>query len=651
MKLKSLLLGLGVTAGLLSACTTEDLADNNGTEEGKEISVSLLLATGDPATKAASGYQYATEKEIKITNCVVAIFKMDGEKVGELIGSVKPFVFTNGSDASFEGKPAYKLPGVFAKTGKVRLLVVANAENSTYTSFTKWSDFEKTFIGNELKEEGQVKVGILDRELIAPVTGDIVVSLSQLSAKVKLSVETSDPAWSFTLFKITVDKINKKTDLILTAPNKQEQLESWVMQDGAEGFTDRFFYTYENPMNNPVKITLEGILKENGGVSETKKYSVELNKTLDNGKLKEGLCHGTLYAVSGKIDVLTRTINFTWEILPWSSTLREVNVEVSKPKFLVVRDTEMMMPNMTNISTWFDSSSPVKISDVKVTNGKNQYANTACTVTPDGGNSGNLSVKSPLPVNFVPKYISFTVTNTDGLSQSVTVVQYPPLYIEANTSIRKPTGSDSQNNDKMYQIKTLVADLSLLSTNIKDDYELNESGFVHSGSLSDRQKVAESYVNELRNKGVSGFPLTEVGVFGGTTNVYNNSLNFTGVSAKSTLEGAENNYRISPNFILASQNGVNSINENSAAKTNCALYYESVKNADGSETKYEQGTWRMPTRSELMLIDVLQNTLRCEVKGILEGIGYRNGLPEKLDMMDRRVSGNGAVRCVRDIKL
>ena len=651
MKVKNILLsGICLMSGLFSACTSEDLIDGDKTQGGIDTSISIVLTTGDPATKApATNYQYATEDEIKVSNCVVAVFKMNGDAVGDMIGGVKSFTFTSSDATTSEGKPAYTLNDIPAKTGKVRILVVANATNSDYSGFTTWSQFENATIQKELVENDLVKVGSLDIDLVPPVIGTITIPLSQLSAKVKLNIATSDPAWSYTISGITVDQINKESDLYLIDPNKQEDFAALTLSntENSKWFDAKSFYTYENPLKNPVKVTIKGTLSEQGGKSEEKIYSFELNKTIDGARLAQGLCHGTLYDITGKIDVTTRSIDFTWSILPWSTTIREVSVDIIKPKFLVVKDTEMTMPNSTSISTEFNSSSPITISNKKVSNGSN-YSNIICNITPDGGDNGNIRITSDLPINFAPKYISFTVTNEDGLSQDVKIEQYPPLYITANTSTRKPTGNNNQNNDQLYQIKTLVADFSILSTN-KNDYELNEAGFTHSGTLSDRQANALKYVNDIRGNAKCGYPLTEPGTFSGKTNVSNSENTYNNVKANSTVEGEENNYRISPNFILASQNGINTISDNGNAKINCALYFESVKNADGTTTEYKQGTWRMATRSELMLIDILQNTTRCEVKKILEGSTYMNALPGKLDMMDPRITST-AVRCVRDIK-
>lgn len=660
MKLKNILSGICLMAGLFSACTSEELIDNGGTEEGKDTSLSLVLTTGEPATKAAEGYQYATADEIKVSNCVVALFKMNGTTVGDMIGKVESFDF-DASNTTYNNKPAYSLNNIPAKTGNVRILVVANATNADYTDFTTWSQFMEASTEKALVENDLVKVGWLDKELVAPVASTIAVPLAQLSAKVKLDISTSDPSsWTYAISKITVENINKKTDLILTSANSQKSLEQLVLDNSnnAERFADLSFYTYENPLAESVKITIEGTLSEENGISETKKYSVELNKTVDNARLAEGLCHGTLYNIKGKIDVTTRTINFSWEILPWSTTVREVSVDIIKPKFLVVKDTEMTMPNITSISTTFNSSSPVSIIDISVTNGTN-YINTNRSITASSGNNGEINITSGLPINFVPKYISFTVRNEDGLSQEVKIEQYPPLYIYAHTSKNDADAGEGQTNSNMYVIKSLIADY----TSVKDPLEVSEdwssfgtwwnpNPYTHLGKESDRLSKGHNMAQYIREYAVLGYPETESVYFGEVYSKHDGKGNdkvTINSNVPCTAQTGENNYRISPHFVLASQNGANSGMDDESAREFCAGYIEHDKNGVFTEHKY--GSWRVATKAELYLIDILQNTTECDVKRILEGRYYNCAVPQFVDFMDSRVNRTThAVRCVRDIK-
>ena len=91
--------------------------------------------------------------------------------------------------------------------------------------------------------------------------------------------------------------------------------------------------------------------------------------------------------------------------------------------------------------------------------------------------------------------------------------------------------------------------------------------------------------------------------------------------------------------------------DDESAREFCAGYIEHDKNGVFTEHKY--GSWRVATKAELYLIDILQNTTECDVKRILEGRYYNCAVPQFVDFMDPRVNQDGttyAVRCVRDIK-
>lgn len=649
MKLKEILSGVCILVGLLSACSTEEAIDKRG--EGKDTSFSLVLSTGDPATKAAApNYTYATKDELVINECVVAVFKMDNGNVGEMVGT--PISASLTSTTTAEGKQGYSLTGITGKTGPTRILVIANSPYSKYKDLTTWDGFMAATedVDGSFDAKKLVKVGYLDVELAsAEAKPSYSIKLAQLTARIDLTIVPSSNDYSFVLSNVKVENINTASDVLLV--NRKNSKSQYIPTDfkvfngAADGLT---FYTYENVSDTFVKVTFTGkVTDHTTNVTETKNYSLVLNKE----QAKNGLEHGTLYKVIGTYDVKTRQMTFSWSILPWSVTLREVWVDIIKSAYLVVRDLEMTMPNMTTISTTFESSSSVTISNLKISNG-NANVNKVCTVTLGSGNDGNIIIESKLPVNFVPKEISFTVTNEEGLKQNVVVHQYPPLYIAAETANRKPTGSSDQDNDKLYRIKTLVSDFSVISQSV-DDYQLDEKGFTHTGKLSNRQTTAIGYANEIRNNAYSGFPLLESEYFEKVvSNIENDTKTIKEVTANCTVAGVENNNLISPCFILASQNGINSILDAGKAKENCAGYYEEVKKTDGSggTITYETGSWRVPTKAELMLIDILQNTEKCDVKKILEGGGYQHGLTGQLSMMDPRISSSVAVRCVRDIK-
>ena len=141
--------------------------------------------------------------------------------------------------------------------------------------------------------------------------------------------------------------------------------------------------------------------------------------------------------------------------------------------------------------------------------------------------------------------------------------------------------------------------------------------------------------------------ISTTGSSGGT----NVGHKYEDVTVLTTVTTDENNRLISPHFMLASQAGMNSGSETSYSTEVdfCQRYME--RDEDGNQ--YGPGVWRVPTKAELCLIDVLQNIEICEVKDILQGGAYWNATQSVLVMLDPNTGTNydkGAVRCVRDIK-
>lgn len=452
------------------------------------------------------------------------------------------------------------------------------------------------------------------------------------------------------------------------------------------------FYTYEKtfrPQENPLTVTVDGNLKygtftektietfsaeyqwksnQDGGgwgnsgqfdkktvVSSETKTTQEMTETIDNMEKSyklvfnpaknadcntNGVVHGNLYDIVGTIDVNTREAKFNWTLKPWDVRIREISVDIVDPAFLVVANTEMTMPNMTSISTMFQSSSPITISNIQVSNGTS-YRNTKVNVTKSEGNSGSINISSELPINFVPKEISFTVTNEEGLSEDVKIHQYPPLYIANEITGVSWYDDSGQNNKKMYTFKSLIANFT--SFPLPDDRNNVEEN-------SDRWKRRTEYTNFMQNNAVLAYPGTKTMTESFYSTGYANSKYYRNKKVIETVENTENDYKVSPNFMLASQAGMNYPSDDYDDKKKFCRHYREYTE-DGIE--YGPGEWRMPTKAELYLIDILQNVKKCDVKKILEGGAYWAANTNIVIMLDPRTSTNtttAAVRCVRDIK-
>ena len=143
----------------------------------------------------------------------------------------------------------------------------------------------------------------------------------------------------------------------------------------------------------------------------------------------------------------------------------------------------------------------ITVNGVSVSNGGKEITITA---TPNV-KSGNITITSPLPENFLAKDITFQVVNGAGLTQPVTVSQYPALYIGSDISADVPGGSQGQNNTKMYIMNSFVADFSTLPNPDEFDEDFG-SGYSHYAA---NPTLGASYASYIRDNAVLGYPLTD----------------------------------------------------------------------------------------------------------------------------------------------
>ena len=274
MKIRNILSVLFV--GLLfTSCNSEEEVQR-GNEDGRDISFSMTLTLGEVTamTKAggdiAEGYTYSTEDEVKVNNVVVAIFNEANGTVGECL-EYKSVAFDGGisnSTVTIDGKTliAYKIDNIQAKTGKVRIVAIANSthyedlarlETTTYENLKGLSE---TVSGGTFDASNLVKVGELAAYDLNTAVTSISVPMTQLAARIdmKFTVDeepetvstTADTKvtnqWFYTVTKLTVKNINQKSDLILLGrDNQYDDAFSTAKDITLQNGVALPFYTYE----------------------------------------------------------------------------------------------------------------------------------------------------------------------------------------------------------------------------------------------------------------------------------------------------------------------------------------------------------------------------------------------------------------------
>lgn len=404
------------------------------------------------------------------------------------------------------------------------------------------------------------------------------------------------------------------------------------------------FYSYYNEWASPaalgqrpelmvqIKMKKEG---ESDNMAKSYYYKVPLEpeqKSLESNKL---------YKLSVRIEIIgspspenPELVTGAVSVEEWSK--HEDSYGLPATQFLVVAEHDVEMKNATQYSLPYQSSKhPITISIKKVYATFVDHQGVTQTITYTQGMSefptitfdaNTIHINSSIPVNNVPKYIEFEVTNgVSGLVEKVKVTQVPSSFIihtMGTSSSLNPSGQlpSHLHNKAMYHIRILVPPADM----------------------------------------ILGFPpMEEVEFFDGNT-----SKGFK----KLTKNDVETSRMVSPSFELASQLGATTtwpyyrfykgkpqIDKNNAksATYNCASYIEK-RVVDGVEVEVKG--WRLPTEAEIDLIDKLQNDPDSAVKRIMTGKFYWDSYSEDgaKEMKHYEAGGSSKdkahIRCVRDVK-
>lgn len=596
-----------------------------GNEDGRDLSFSMTLTLGEVTamTKAgndiADGYTYSTEDEVKVNNVVIAVFSEANGVVGECL-DYKAVEFTEGtsnSTVTVGGKTliAYKIENVQAKTGKARIVAIANSAHYrelsalTSTTYENLKAYSETVTGGTFDASRLVKVGELAECNLKTGMTSINVPMTQLAARIDMKFtvdeepetvsETADTKitnqWFYTVTKLTVKNINQKSDLILFGrDNQYDDAYSTAKDITLQNGVALPFYTYEklNTTTSPLSIYVTGDLQKiqvtttfnedmtiqsvtKGSLIEEEKghsYKYEnFNPTTAlEGCKTDGIIHGNRYELTGKISMKTQRINFTVSTTPWEGVEKfVVDVVIADLKYLFVRETKVVMANITEYNIEFASSSNITIDQPSyatyekyelkgnvITKGTGYYYssnNQYPIITRDLGKGGYIRITSKLPENYFPKQFVFGVHNAEGLTVAGIVVdQYPPQYLTGQKSEggKNDSSADYSKNPNLFTITTIAA----------GDWIIGNPSHIVNGKV-------ETKDDELSNN------------------------------------------MISPRFIAASRYAAVTAGTYTwqNAHDRCLTYWETLdKNKTGINATYPPGKWRMPTLAELKFMDVIQ---------------------------------------------
>lgn len=638
------------TSSVVLSCSREELVNTEGVHD-RNISVRCSFSSRSVA-RATSEIGNDDLNENRIKTLDVFIYKEGGDDC-VFYQHIVP-----GSELTGVGEYVVDLDAtqeVFEFNANHETYVVANYSGTIPSggmALSALKDLSVTGLNPDMKQDYFLMDGVSAKMVLNDgiiVNKEIPVSLKRAASKIRVKISYADGYTTYGDSPIRKKLVHYATNSRVLergnsfTPDLQEMADFSGVMVGAGVDANFVLYAYANDWNdnadNETYIVAD-IPVMNGGLGyEHSYYRIPVNYHLsasdDSEAVKElyKLQRNYLYDITvlvdklgtptpeGAVDLTTR-----YTIQDW--TTKDVLVSVEGIDFLYVEDTRITMPNSTKYTTTFQSSTPVVISNIQV-NGKPSDGSGESIVWTKDAKSGNIVINSVLPNNFVSKELTFTVTNESGMKQDVQVEQFPALYIGYDISADAPGGSQGQNNNKMFIINSFVADFSTLPDPDEFDEDFG-TGYTH---FAANPALGASYASYIRNNAVLGYPKRD--------------------SKGNTIDTEENNRRVSPRFMLASQHGTTTADTYVLSRDKCTSYVE--RDETTGETYSD---WRMPTLAELYMIDILQNIRLCEVKKILEGGAYWSAREEKnVEFMDPRVGSTlgyyglrAAVRCVRDVK-
>ncbi len=687
--------------GILASCTSDDFSTNISHTDY----VSLNLSTGN-ATPASR----ETEPGVDDLN-------------ENLIQTADVFVFNHSTNARVhyqrledlqlpgKGEISLSLSKSQVSTGTYDVYVIANYTGESLADVqsvdglkTKSTTTEFKFVTDAI-EDSFLMDGKLEDVSLADETSN-TVNLYRAAAKIEVNIQTGEDA-DGNVYQLlgglqkriinyathtkllsdgneVSDKELKNTDYITFQSNQARfytYANSWSF-DPESSQADLNDETYIL-LNLPVRVTpADGEPTEHN----PNYYRVSLNRNSGAQSLERNHSYRinvTLKALGSNEELKPVELTGSVEVQQWQETT--INVGTDDAKFLEVNEEYIYLANIdanesTDNSLMFYSSSVItniQVSDVKYTDkyGVVRDITENGTSYPDGDTyypqinwnrdetTGAVTIYSKDLIN-VPKTFTLTLTNQDGLTETVEVEQYPLEYVTSTQGwysyrddlgsswINKGTGTVATESGNGNFGSKVVRQINSDGTSLAYKYrwDRGENGRP-SYNLDDWERSGKPYFDSEQNSGRTNARMYHVRITAASSEY---KLGYPEMDGEYTASGGENAKIVSPSFMIASQLGnTNANGTREQAREQCANYVEVTnvsfnrETPDYSEQKVYDD-WRLPTPAELEIIATFQNVENSAIDEVLVSNAYWSSNGE----YSVRTDGDEGtrIRCVRDVK-
>ena len=690
--------------GILASCTSDEF----GTNVGNTGYVSLNLSTGSatPASRVPEpGVDNLNENLIQTADVFVFNHSTNARVHYQRLESLQMQQGT--------GEIILSLSKSTVSTGTYDIYVIANYTGESLADVQSVDDLKTKSTTTEFKfitgaiEDSFLMDGKLEDVSLAGETSN-TVNLYRAAAKIEINIQTGEADADGNTYQLS-GGLQKR--IINYATNTKLLLDGNEVSDKGLKKTDYItftgnqarFYTYANSwafdpessqvdLNDETYILLNLPMKQVNSAGELIKeytenyYRVSLNRSTGEQLLERNHFYkiNVIVNVPGSsTEVTPIQLNGTIEIQEWHPI--NINVGTDDAKFLEVNKEYIYLANIdanesTDNSLMFYSSSV--ITNIEPSNV--QYTDKYGVVRsftrddidyPDGATyypkinwnhdetTGAVTIHSKDLIN-VPKTFTLTITNGDGLTKTVEVVQYPLEYVTStqgwysyrddfgSTWEKKGTGKVSGGGDANFGskvVKSINADGTSLAYKYRWDKGSNGRPNYNLSSWTEKP-----YFDSQQNSGRTNARMYHVRITAASSKY---KLGYPKMDNDGyTAADNDNASVVSPSFMIASQLGsTNATDSFDEAKQQCANYVEVTNVPFNGETpiynysgRKSYNDWRLPTPAELKIIATFQTVQNSAIDEVLVSNSYWSSD----GACQVRTDGDPGtrIRCVRDVK-
>lgn len=579
--------------------------------------------------------------------------------------------------------PAGDMPTIFPNSAtECYIYAVANYATDLTAGKPSVDTIKATAIAADFS--GQQSSFVMDGDLVkitkngSTLTAEKSVELTRAAAKIELTVNVKDltidgTTWTANTAGMTVsfyEGVNK--GLIddgsdATGATVDHDGDYFDVEDRAftavGGSTTQFtqsvpFYSYTTRWAEGaddevyLKLSIPWKVSTDGADSfQTYYYLIPVN--LDG----KSLVRNSFYKITLNVQALggqsePTVVEPSYVVLDWSTG--EVNVNLSRPKYLVVDQHHYVVNNETSLEIPFHSSDDCVISVASCTQ-TNLNTNVTSTITRSDNATSVTNKSYALSINnetgiitlvhglnndlydstndangifdFTPYEYELTIQHNGNasFSETITITQYPAMYATADPNSDSTNGGDNNGDNGFVWVNGYQGEY-IESNWWNEGY--SQSNFDNAmGSTDSSLKAVSMYVFTVSSLAGTDYVLGDPRT---TTPDNLDEYNFTWASGNVL---GTNNTRVGPLYYLPTDanlaDGENSPTYNmiapkfrvcsvyGAISTNGARrYYENMKGrcASYQEDGYPAGRWRLPTAAEFELINTLS------MKGLLPAL-------------------------------